>query len=116
MPLASFGWTPISDTQMLIVGGSDGEMLQEGCWIVDFKEGEAKMQANSMETQTAMSKVVYRKTANTVYNIGGFDSGGINFQSQLGSGWEEFPRSHLQLNLRNENEIELANSASVYFK
>jgi len=51
-----------------------------------------------------------------VYSIGGFDSGGINFQCKLGSAWEEFPRSHLQLNLRHENEIELANSACVYFK
>jgi len=61
MPLGSFGFTPISETSMLILGGSDGEMLQEACFVVDFKTGEAKMQAHSMESQTAMSKVVYRK-------------------------------------------------------
>jgi N-acetylneuraminic acid mutarotase len=40
--IGAFGWTTLgSPEKLLIVGGTDGEMLQDTCMIVDFKEGKA---------------------------------------------------------------------------
>lgn len=41
-PLGAFGWTVLdSPEKIMIVGGTDGDMLQENCWIVDFKTQKA---------------------------------------------------------------------------
>lgn len=36
LPLAAFGWTRIDEDKLLIFGGSDGDMLSENSWIIDF--------------------------------------------------------------------------------
>lgn len=77
---------------MYICGGSDGEMLQTDSFIVDFKELTFTMQKNSIENQVAMNKMVYRKSEKTLYSIGGYGSGGMNFCSKLGEEWKEFER------------------------
>jgi len=118
MALANFGWTALKTSdQILVVGGTDGELLQESSWIVDFKAKKATLEANSIDTQIASNKLVYRANSNTVYSIGGYSSGGQNYFKKMdaNSKWQEYERSHVALNLRDENEIELANSASIYF-
>lgn len=92
-------------------------MLQENCWLIDLKAKKATIQTNSIESQLAMNKLVYRQKQNTVYSIGGYGSGGVNYQKKMGDKdqWQEFSRSHVSLNLRDENEIELANSCGIYF-
>jgi N-acetylneuraminic acid mutarotase len=37
-PLAAFAWTPLSNGKIMILGGSDGDLLQDGNWIIDFKK------------------------------------------------------------------------------
>jgi len=37
LPLAAFGWTCLDSNELLIFGGSDGDMLSENTWIIDFK-------------------------------------------------------------------------------
>ena len=45
-PLACFGsTTTVSESELLIVGGTDGDMLQEGSLIVDFKNKKATTQS-----------------------------------------------------------------------
>jgi len=45
LSLAAFGWTTLgSPEQIMILGGSDGEILQEECYIVDFKARVATRQ------------------------------------------------------------------------
>lgn len=36
-PLASFGWTCIGEARYLLFGGTDGNVLQNTTYIVDFK-------------------------------------------------------------------------------
>jgi N-acetylneuraminic acid mutarotase len=44
-PLASFGWTPLASgsNSMLILGGTDGDVLQPDAWLIDFKEQKAEL-------------------------------------------------------------------------
>jgi len=46
-----------------------------------------------------MGKLVYRSSNDKVYSIGGYGSGGQNFQNSLTGGkeWAEFERSHVAL-------------------
>ena len=38
MSLAAFGWTTLKDpNQIFVIGGTDGDMLQESGWTIDFK-------------------------------------------------------------------------------
>ena len=111
-PLAAFGWT-VHEEKLLIVGGTDGEMLQENCWSIDFKAGKASL-INSMDIQIAMSKVFTR--GNTIYSLGGYGSGGLDYTCKLGQDWEEFKHQHASLNMGiSDQERELANMAAVFF-
>ena len=76
MGLAAFGWTPLDDDSMLIVGGTDGELLQENSWTIDFKYRVATM-SSSVDSQVAMNKVF--KRGDHVYSFGGFGSSGMHF-------------------------------------
>lgn len=41
-PLGAFGWTVLdSPEKIMIVGGTDGDMLQENTWMIDFKTQKA---------------------------------------------------------------------------
>ena len=45
-PLAAFGWTPLApgSGQMLIMGGTDGDLLQEDASVVIFKDQKLEKQ------------------------------------------------------------------------
>jgi hypothetical protein len=80
LPIAAFGWT-ISDGKMLVVGGTDGEMLQDTVWSLDLEAGQASL-LNPMENQIAMSSVFVR--GDTLHSIGGYGSGGMDYSCKLG--------------------------------
>ena len=68
-------------------------------YIIDFNSLTAEEHGEGLGTQTAMGKLVYRPTANKLYSIGGYGSGGQNFHKKFdsSSSWEEFERSHVAL-------------------
>lgn len=83
----------------MLLGGSDGDLLSDQVWIIDFKDQVATEQNESIGVQTAMGKLIYRSKKDTLYSFGGYGSGGQNFQVELNSGkeWEEYERSHIAL-------------------
>lgn len=121
-PLAAFAWTPIGKGKIMILGGTDGDLLQEGNWIIDFEKLTAEEQDETIGSQTAMGKLVYRPKANEVYSIGGYGSGGQNFKKKMGKSatWDEFERSHVALlgsSITGQNQgIELVHYTSVFFE
>lgn len=54
-------------------------MLSESTWNIDFKEMKADLLNTNSDAQLAMSNLVWRADAKTVYSFGGYNSGGINF-------------------------------------
>jgi hypothetical protein len=36
--VAAFAWTPLSKGKIMILGGTDGDVLQESNWIIDFEK------------------------------------------------------------------------------
>ena len=118
-PLAAFGWTALAPEsgQILILGGTDGDLIQEDAWIVDFKNQKAERQDNSVESPLASSKLIFRSKANKIYCIGGFGSGGQNYQkkNEPDAQWEEFERSHASLMSTGSGTLELAHFSSIYF-
>jgi|TARA_B110000285_G_scaffold223815_1_gene279848 hypothetical protein len=67
---------PKHEGQILILGGSDGDILQESVYIIDFKNKTSTEQPESIGVQTAMGKLVYRSSKDKIYSIGGYGSGG----------------------------------------
>jgi hypothetical protein len=43
-PVAAFAWTPLSKGKIMILGGSDGDLIQESNWIIDFEKLTAEEQ------------------------------------------------------------------------
>lgn len=104
-----------------MLGGTDGDLLQESAWVIDFEKKTATEQDESTGSQTAMGKLVYRPKSKKVYSIGGYGSGGQNYTTTLGSSkpWDEFERSHVALlgsSITGQSqEIELVQYSSVFF-
>jgi hypothetical protein len=69
-----------------------------------------------------MGKLVYRPKANKIYSIGGYGSGGQNYQKKLDSSatWDEFERSHVALlgsSMTGQSQnYELVHYTSVFFE
>ena len=42
--IAAFGWTSLGDGKMMVLGGTDGDVMQESQWLIDFKNKSAKME------------------------------------------------------------------------
>ena len=62
-PLAAFSWTtlgPKNPGKIMILGGSDGDLLQDSIYIIDFKNLTAEEQSETIGNQTAMGTLVYR--------------------------------------------------------
>lgn len=93
-------------------------MLQESSYVLDLNAKTCKLQSYSSEQATAMSTCLFRKKHQTVYCIGGYGSGGMNYKLKIGkdNDWNEFERQHTSLSLRTESEIELANNNAFYFE
>ena len=63
----------------MILGGSDGDLLSDQSWIINFKDKVAIEQNESIGVQTAMGKLIYRAEKDMIYSFGGYGSGGQNF-------------------------------------
>lgn len=101
--LAAFGWTTVppfdkhgDSGRILILGGTDGDLIQEEQYLIDFKAQKCDVYSNPIEQQLAMSKLVYREKDNKLYCIGGFGSVGTNYVRKLeeGAEWQEYERKH----------------------
>ena len=123
-PLAAFSWTLIppfdkngDSSKMLIMGGTDGDLIQEDQYLVDFKAQKCDVYSNSIDQQLAMSKLIYREKENKVYCIGGYGSVGLNYVRSLDEGdeWQEFERKHSSI-LAQSNDLELPHNTFIYFE
>lgn len=110
--LAAFGWTSISPNgdKMLIVGGTDGYVIQQETWTIDFKNLTATM-GSQFDYQITMNKLIHRAKDNTVYCFGGYNSMGENYKIDLKQKepeWESYERKHSAL-------LSLASSSQAVF-
>jgi len=44
----------------MVLGGTDGDLLQESAYLIDFEKKTVKEQDESIGCQVAMGKLVYR--------------------------------------------------------
>lgn len=99
--LGAFAWTQLGkdSSKVVILGGTDGDLIQENMFIIDFKDKKAELSNFEFENTIAMNKLLYRKQKNMLYSFGGYGSAGQNFKLKMEEGeeWEELERSHLAL-------------------
>jgi len=111
--LAAFSWTT-STTELFILGGSDGSLLNSDLFIVDFLNGTCKFVSTDFEFSTGMGHLIYREKADELHHIGGFNSYGVNYSMKLGSNkWQALKSLHS--NVTSGSELELTSNTSVYF-
>ena len=78
---------------MIILGGSDGNLLNSEMFIVDMLEETCEFKPTNFEFSTGMGHLVMVK--DELYHIGGFNSFGVNYKMKMGSGdWQAINSSH----------------------
>lgn len=82
--LAAFGWTKIKSS-LLIVGGSNGDLLTDSVWKVNFKNNTIKHEGEPMTDNIGMCGVIYNSEDKNTYIYGGINTAGRKFQ-RFGTG------------------------------
>ena len=122
--LGAFAWTSKGkgSSEIIILGGTDGDVLQDGMWTIDFKAQTATPSTFQFDQSLAMNKLVYRKDQNILYSIGGYGSEGQNFKLKMESGeeWVELERSHIPLmpsvfSATGQNPHELCHYPHIFY-
>lgn len=109
--LAAFSWCTTQDS-LILLGGSDGNVLTSDFYIVNFLENTCEWKPTDFEFSTGMGHLVYRKADNELQHIGGFNSMGVNYSFKMGGkSWEALSSCHS--NVTGESELELTNNTSL---
>jgi hypothetical protein len=88
--------------------------MTEDFAIIDFKEETVLNKQTQFEFCTAMGKLCYAASSDSVYHIGGHNSEGVDYSLKMGQTvWEELPHNHSLL--LNAKSMELCYNSSVYF-
>lgn len=66
----------VKPDQMIILGGSNGSILNAEMFLVDFTKKEAVQKNSTFEDQLALNTLVYRQADNSLYSFAGFGSTG----------------------------------------
>jgi len=114
--LGAFAWAQLGDeSKIIILGGSNGDIMTEDFAIIDFKEETVLNKQTQFEFCTAMGKLCYTASSDSVHHIGGLNSEGVDYSLKLGE-TEWSPIEHNHSLLLNANRLELCYNTSVYFQ
>jgi len=92
--LAAFSWC-VADDKLIILGGSDGNLLNSDFFVVNFVSQTCEFKPTDFDFSTGMGHLVYRKKQTELQHIGGFNSFGVNYSYKLGSDtWEPLQSCH----------------------
>lgn len=114
-PLAAFSWCRVGETaQIAILGGTNGEILTEDFFIIDFEAETVLQKQTNFEFNTGMGKLMHVESRNSLVHLGGFNSEGDDFELALGTTqWKKLHRDHSVV--LNEQNLELTSQACIYF-
>ena len=111
--LAAFSWC-VADDKLIILGGSDGNLLNSDFFIVNFVAKTCEFKPTDFDFSTGMGHLVYRSKQSELQHIGGFNSFGVNYKYKMGAtDWEALSSCHSYVT--SQSELELTNNASVYY-
>jgi N-acetylneuraminic acid mutarotase len=114
--LAAFGWTLVNPHTMLILGGTNGSILTNEMYLIDFVKNTAEQKGNNFEDQLAFNTLVHRQSDNSLYCFAGFGSQGQNFRMSLTDPdykWQTLEKTHSVL--VGESDLEIPYKSAVYF-
>jgi hypothetical protein len=112
--IASFGWTKLSEGRIAIFGGSNGDLLTEDLWIIDFCKKTAEEKDVHHGTCIAQSKLAYKKSNDSLYQFAGYGSSGENYTLKLSENeWVRSEKSHSLL--QGQIDLELQFNESIYY-
>ena len=116
--LSSFAWTPLgSPDRIMILGGSDGDMLLDSAWVLDIKERKFTMEREMSSTNPfALGTIVYRQAENKVYCVGGVGNEGVNTCATMGGKWKRMNDDMGRLAFDSDKEKEFLHNTWVYFE
>lgn len=110
--LAAFSWCVTKDSNLIILGGSDGNLLNSDLFIIDVLQETCDYKQTNFEFCTGMGHLML--VNDELYHIGGFNSFGVNYKMKMGTGeWQAIQSSHS--NVTNQSELELTNNTSVFY-
>ena len=83
--LAAFSWTQIGDeAKIILLGGTNGDIMTEEFVIVDFKMETVLTKQTNFDFNTSMGKMIYSKTHDSVFHLGGLNSDGVDYSLKMG--------------------------------
>jgi len=110
--LAAFSWCTTKEDNLIVLGGSDGNLLNSDLFIIDMLEETCEFKPTDFEFSTGMGHLLLYK--DELYHIGGFNSFGVNYKMKMGSGkWQALTSSHSHVT--NQDELELTSNTSVSY-
>ena len=83
--LAAFSWC-VSNDKLIILGGSDGKLLNSDFFLVDFFKQTCEFKQTDFDFSTGMGHLIYRKVTEELHHIGGFNSYGVDYSYKMGAG------------------------------
>jgi N-acetylneuraminic acid mutarotase len=112
--VASFSWAPISNDRIVVFGGTNGSIITNDLYIVDFAKKEAEMKETDYEGPVANGKMAYRASDDSLYIVGGIKSLGENYSAKLSDlKWVKSEKSHSVI--IGETDLELPYKEAIYF-
>ena len=78
--LAAFSWTYISETKIIVLGGTNGSMISQNVYIIDFEKKECIQKEGEVDTHVELSKLAYKASEDALYIFGGKGSDGLNYK------------------------------------
>lgn len=81
--LAAFAWTPISEKEIFILGGTDGSLLATELWRINFGDKKAEM-INSESESICHGHLIFKD--NKLLVFGGKNLDGTNYALDLSQG------------------------------
>lgn len=113
-PLAAFSFTVKSDHEIVILGGTNGQLMTDELITVDFTTRVAQHQNAGYPFYTSSGHLIFRDSDKTLYSFGGINSAGINYSLKTDDEeWQQSEKRHSFV--ANQPSMELDGSASLYF-
>lgn len=93
--LAAMSWCPVSEDKLVILGGSDGNLLNSDFFVINLQAKTCEFKPTDFDFSTGMGHLLYRQKQEELQHIGGFNSFGVNYSFKMGGkNWETLSSCH----------------------
>lgn len=117
--IAAFAWTQIEEGKIVTVGGTDGNLLTNDTWSIDFVNKESKLLNLYLDEGSTCLGHLFSKGGKLTL-VGGKNIGGTNYQvnfEQNEGEWRQMEEENSHLKVMGMSaDVELLFNEGVFFK